>query len=64
MPIKWLLLAGLCLIQLMLQDYHPMSIRRKLGLTIGVIYVVIGMFLFGVTVAAAMISDIEPKYLA
>ncbi|XP_028392393.1 putative sodium-coupled neutral amino acid transporter 7 [Dendronephthya gigantea] len=55
---------GLCLIQLMLQDYHPMEIRRKLGLAIGIIYVVIGMFLFGVTVTAALMSDIEGKYLA
>ena len=40
-----------------------MEIRRKMGLTIGVAYVVIGMFLFGVTVTAALMTDIEGKYL-
>ncbi len=41
-----------------------MEMKRKLGITIGIIYVVIGMFLFGVTVTAALMSDIEGKYLA
>jgi hypothetical protein len=57
-------LLGLCLIQLVIQDGRPMEIKRKLGLTIGVTYVVIGMFLFGVTVTAALMTDIEGKYLA
>ena len=53
-----LCLVGLCLIQLMLQDDRAMVIKRKLGIIIGVIYVVIGMFLFGVTVTNALMTDI------
>ena len=48
----------------MLQDEEAMRMKRKIGLLIGVIYVVIGVFLFGVTVTAALMSDIEGKYLA
>jgi tetrahydromethanopterin S-methyltransferase subunit G len=48
----------------MLQDGRKMEAKRKIGLTIGITYVVIGMFLFGVTVTAALMTDIEGKYLA
>lgn len=55
--------VGLCLVQLMLRDDRPMTLKRKIGIAIGVLYVVIGMFLFGVTVTGALMTDIEGKYL-
>ena len=48
----------------MLQDERSLELKRKLGLAIGILYVVIGMFLFGVTVTGALMSDIGVKYLA
>lgn len=45
----------------MLHDVREMELTRKLGLTIGIFYVVVGMFLFGVTVTAALMTDIECK---
>lgn len=35
--------------------------KRILGLVIGVMYVVIGVFLFGETVTLALLEDIEGK---
>ena len=44
---------GLCLIQLILQNSEALTYKRRLGLVIGVMYVVIGVFLFGDTVTLA-----------
>lgn len=53
---------GLCLIQLVLQSGMELSTaKRKLGLVIGVTYVVIGVFLFGETVTLALMEDIDGK---
>lgn len=54
---------GLCLIQLILQDSGALTFKRRLGLVIGVMYVVIGVFLFGDTVTLALMEDIEGKNL-
>ena len=54
---------GLCLIQLILQNSEALTYKRRLGLVIGVMYVVIGVFLFGDTVTLALMDDIEGKYL-
>ena len=54
---------GLCLVQLILQNSEALTYKRRLGLVIGVMYVVIGVFLFGDTVTLALMDDIEGKYL-
>ena len=54
---------GLCLIQFILQNSEALTYKRRLGLVIGVMYVVIGVFLFGDTVTLALMDDIEGKYL-
>ena len=52
---------GLCLIQLVLREERTLSGRRKAGLVIGAVYVVIGTFLFAQTVTKAIMDDVENK---
>ena len=57
------LILGLCLIQVNLQDENIVTLKKILGFIIGILYVVIGMFLFGDTVTLALMEDIEGKSL-
>ena len=50
---------GLCLIQIVLTDEAALTARRKVGLVVGVLYVVIGNFLFAQSVVQALMDDIK-----
>lgn len=55
-------ISGLCLIQQMLQEEEEaMEIKRKLGIILGVVYVVLGVFVFASTITLAIYTDLQTR---